>query len=223
MGMNKKQHDYYYPKICVKQHGEFCKGCGVYPHPSVARCMPELPILISKLKIFWLTTKEGKWIIPHIDHIDGDDNNNDLENLQLLCPSCNNLKKQIKRTILSTREKSPEMVRGDLQEDQYRSWLNTQCTVEGDFITDDEAINGGAEHLTDFSDGKTISPVTTRRYLKKLTSIVGWYYWYKGFVGLKINLPKLDAYLTEVERRKGKKIKKIQEFHEAYIKDFNKE
>lgn len=223
MGINKEQHDKLYPLIIEKQHGEYCLGCGAIPHESVS-CLDEpegIPIN-SKLIPFYVTNKDKTRLLGLIiDHVDRDTNHNDLSNLQLLCRTCNQFKdpRQKKKT-LSDREKSPEMARGDKQEDRYRSWLNIEVTVEHKhkFISEDEAIYGGAEALTDFSLGETISPVTTRRYLKKLTTSSGMYYWYKGFVGMKINLTLLEEWFTEVEHEKRRKVKKINEFHEAYLK-----
>jgi len=214
--MNKKQRDDEYDKLYDKQHGEYCNGCGAIPHPTVAKYKQPK----STLEPFYIVSKKGKFLPLEIDHIDGDSLNIILENEQFMCPSCNNIKKPRKRMELSERPKTAEMQRGDLQEDNYRSWLNRQVAHERDFITDEEAIYGGAEWLTNFSAGETISPVTTRRYLKKLTSSVGIYYWYKGFIGLKSKLVNLEEYLNEVQRKKGRKVKKLEEFVEAYQKDF---
>ncbi len=225
MGIGKEQHDKLYPLVVEKQHGEFCLGCGVYPHPKRSYLEePEGIPIHTKLNVFFCKNKDKTKLLGLIiDHIDNDDSNNDITNLQLLCKSCNNIKnsRSKKRRRMTEREKTPEMARGDKQEDRYRSWLNIEVTVEHKykFISEDEAVYGGAEALTDFSIGETISPVTTRRYLKKLTTSAGMYYWYKGFVGLKINLTLLEQWFTDVEHAKRRKVKKINEFHEAYLKE----
>lgn len=218
--MNKRQRDEEYPKIYHKQHGEYCKGCGAVPYPSVAKYPQESPN--KKLKPFYIKAKEEphEYLQLQIDHIDGDPLNITIENEQFMCPKCNNLKKPRKRSSLTDRPKTAEMERGDMQEDNWRSWLNKAVTIERDFIKDEEAIYGGAEYLTNFSNNETISPVTTRRYLKKVTSGIGMYYLYKGFVGLKSKRVKLEEYFEGVEKQKGRKVKKMQEFAEAYEKDF---
>jgi len=218
--MNKRQRDEEYPKIYEKQHGEYCNGCGAIPHPSVAWYQNH-QIFTMKLKPFYIISKETKkYLALQIDHIDNDPTNISVENEQFLCPSCNNVKKPRRKTMNTDRPKTPEMERGDMQEDSWRSWLNKQVTIDRDFITDDDAIDGGAEYLTNFSDGKTISPDTTRKYLKKVTSMAGMYYWHKGFVGLKTKRAILDEYFHNVEQRKGRKINKLAEIDEAYQKDF---
>ena len=218
--MNKRQHDEEYPKIYNKQHGEYCKGCGAVPHPSLAKFPQKSPN--KKLKPFYIKAKEEphQYLQLQIDHIDGDPLNITTENEQFMCSKCNNLKKPRGKTMNSNRPKTPEMERGDKQEDSWRSWLNRSVTGERDFITDDDAIDGGAEYLTNFSNGDTISPDTTRKYLKKVTSVSGMYYWYKGFVGLKSRRIQLEEYFEEIEKKKGRKVKKMQEFTEAYEKDF---
>lgn len=218
--MNERQRNEEYPKLYDKQHGEYCKGCGAVPHPSVAKYPQESPN--KKLKPFYIIRKEKphRYLQLQIDHIDGDPLNITIDNEQFMCPKCNNLKKPRKRSNLTDRPKTAEMERGDFQEDNWRSWLNRAVTIERDFIRDEEAIYGGAEYLTNFSNNETISPVTTRRYLKKVTSGIGMYYFYKGFVGLKSKRVKLEEYFEGVEKQKGRKIKKMQEFAEAYEKDY---
>lgn len=227
MGINKRDRDKYLKQSVEGQHGEYCRGCGARPHPSIAEFIPEYPSVESKLKPFFIQSKDKKKFLGVVlDHIDNDENHNDPENHQPLCQTCNTIKnprgKLKGKETFYAREATPEMMRGDIQEDRYRSWINRECTVEhkADFITDQQAIYGGAEYLTDFSEGKTISPSTTTKYLKKLTSDTGIYFWFKGFVGLKINLHKLEAWLEEVERKKQRKVKKLKEFQEAYVKDF---
>jgi len=217
--VNKRQRDEEYPKIYKKQHGEYCIGCGAVPYPSMAKFPQESPN--KKLKPFYIISKETKEYLPlQIDHIDNDPTNTTIENEQFMCAKCNNHKKPRGKSMNTNRPKTPEMERGDMQEDSWRSWLNGQVTGEKDFIRDDDAIDGGAEYLTNFSDGKTISPDTTRKYLKKVTSSTGMYYWHKGFVGLKSQRVKLDDYISQVEGKKQKKINKLEELDEAYQKDF---
>ena len=231
MGINKKDKDRYLKDACRKQGGEFCRGCGARPHPSLALFFPEYPNVNSKLEPFWIKSKEKdkskqRFLGIILDHIDNDTNHNDSENHQPLCQSCNAIKnprgKLEGKNSMYESPPSAEMQRGDEQEEKYRAWINAECTVEhkADFIMENEARYGGAEYLTDFMEGKTISPTTTRKYIKKLTSNTGWYFWYKGFVGLKINLHKLEQWLAEVEKRKQRKVKKLKEFQEAYVKDF---
>ena len=67
LGLNKRQRDFLYPQIVKKQGGEYCKGCG----KSIDKIQENLLM---------------------IDHIDNNNSNNILDNLQLLCRACNIIK-----------------------------------------------------------------------------------------------------------------------------------
>lgn len=127
-----------------------------------------------------------------IDHIDGDDWNNDPDNLQLLCRSCNVIKEnkrragvappsdqhvceregkegkastRVSRDIVNYKEGSTEMQANFLFELDFRKWLLGKIREQGGYPKTD-AIASGAELVG-------CSPSTTARYLAKLTSREG--------------------------------------------------
>jgi len=127
-----------------------------------------------------------------IDHIDGDPNNNDPDNLRLLCRKCNvTLENQrragrtppsdqyvceregkegkastrISRDIVNYKEGSQEMQANFLFELDFRRWLIGNIREQGGYPKTD-AIASGAELVG-------CSPSTTSRYLTKLTSKEG--------------------------------------------------
>lgn len=125
-----------------------------------------------------------------IDHIDGNPNNNHPDNLRLLCRQCNvatsnrsNPRKsdssdlrererregrpstRIARKDANYREGSSEMQANLLYEVKFRRWLMRKVTTEGVYDRT-TAIAEGAELVG-------CSPLTTARYITKLTSPSG--------------------------------------------------
>ncbi|MBA7675633.1 hypothetical protein ES703_83869 [subsurface metagenome] len=127
-----------------------------------------------------------------IDHVDGDDWNNDPDNLQLLCRSCNVVKEnkrraggappsdqyvceregkegkastRVSKDIVNYKEGSTEMQANFLFEVDFRKWLLGKIREQGGYPKLD-AIASGAEVVG-------CSPSTTARYLTKLTSKQG--------------------------------------------------
>ena len=131
-----------------------------------------------------------------IDHGDGDPDNWSPPNLHLLCRKHNlelrsvPVKKHLStirgyvtkneiarekqnslpltklvRDLVDYRQGSPEMQANSYFELQYREWVLGELSRLGSMKMDD-AIYGGAEVVG-------CSPVTTGRYLKKLTSVLG--------------------------------------------------
>jgi len=196
--LNGRDRSEWYPKVVEDSVGEFCRGCGksIYHNPK------------SKLP---------KWTCKmlYIDHIDNDPTNTVLKNLQLLCSSCNRIKNHNKKQTITDRPKTPEMMRGDDQELEYRDWIRKQI-VQHDWVADEDCIDAGAEYLTNFQEQKTISPVTTRRYLKKLTSTAGDYTIHKGWVTFTWKLPQLVDWLKQAQRNKDLKIEKMNEIRESF-------
>jgi 5-methylcytosine-specific restriction endonuclease McrA len=125
-----------------------------------------------------------------IDHIDGNPNNNHPDNLRLLCRRCNvaasnksdprknyssDLRERerkegrpstrIAKRDANYREGSPEMQANLLYEVPFRRWLMRKVTTEGSYDRN-TAIAEGAELVG-------CSPLTTARYVTKLTSPSG--------------------------------------------------
>jgi len=107
------------------------------------------------------------------------------------------------------------MERGDKQEKAYREYIREQV-VENDWILEDDAIDGGAEYLTNFEEGITISTETVKRYLSKMVSNTGQYTRKYGFVTFKWKLPQLDKAVKEAKSRKDVRIKKTQSLTDSY-------
>ena len=70
-----------------------------------------------------------------------------------------------RRGAIDFESGSPEMHANGLYEDKARSWLVELVAARGDVLKRD-AINAGAEFVG-------CSPMTIRRYIDKLTSLVG--------------------------------------------------
>lgn len=125
-----------------------------------------------------------------IDHIDGNPNNNHPDNLRLLCRQCNvsianqnrtpdalpSAKRvrersegrpatRIAREDANYREGSPEMQANLIYEVTFRRWVMARVTKQGSYEYAN-AVNEGAETIG-------CSPLTTARYLAKLTSPAG--------------------------------------------------
>lgn len=131
-----------------------------------------------------------------IDHIDGDITNNNPDNLCLLCKKHNcemrgkkpsehkriihryslqNAKErendlampatQFVKEVLDYQGGSVEMQANTMFETRYREWIMNKVTTMNEYLKE-EAINAGAELVG-------CSPLTTRRYLQKLSSSSG--------------------------------------------------
>ena len=139
--MNKRQHDYFYP-IISKRDGEVCKGCGKLPDE----------------------TKEGFLLL---DHVDNNNSNNNLTNLQLLCRRCNYLKNPPNSKPIESREKSPEMKANLRMEPYFRNWLHGLILLNHKWLLED-VIDAGAEKTESSTE-------TIKRYVRKCVSSEGMY------------------------------------------------
>jgi len=146
--MSAKDRAYFYP-ILIKRYGEHCNHCQKAP--------PDYRLVI--------------------DHIDNNNQNNQLENMQLLCYSCNGRKncrgpgkKQSSvcvsvRATMSTRPPSPELQKNQECEPIFRNWCN-EIIQENKTLSYEELVNGGAEI-------SNCSVDTAKKYLNKMCSITG--------------------------------------------------
>jgi len=151
------QTRYWAYRFLVLRDGEYCQACSESP-----------------------TTRNGL----DIDHIDGDEHNNEESNMRLLCRKCNvarenhrrakrpsvqeereNPRTRVMKQAIPYHEGSAEMQANFLFEIDYRSWT-LQYVREHGFLTKKEAINAGAETVG-------CNPTTAAKYLAKLTSFVG--------------------------------------------------
>ena len=193
----------------VLRDGEHCAICNATPtaqnKSSTAQTKKELrttPIVSSTTQPRVSTTQNKKELrtsslvssTAHntldIDHIDGNPNNDNPDNLRLLCRRCNvatsdrlhprkryssdlrererkegRTSTRIARKDANYREGSPEMQANLLYEVEFRRWLMYKVTTEGSYDRTTAAAEG-AELVG-------CSPLTTARYITKLTSPSG--------------------------------------------------
>ncbi len=107
-----------------------------------------------------------------IDHIDNNNRNNDPENYQLLCRSCNTKKNPRRKSKPKTESveiseplSSKELIKNEKCEPIFRTWIETQA-LRWRRLELKDAINSGAEVAG-------ISPATAERYLNKMCSSAG--------------------------------------------------
>lgn len=97
-----------------------------------------------------------------IHHINGDDTDNRIENLCLLCHGCNNLRKLQKKNLpVSRRDYTPEHKKNMVKEPLFRKWLEGKLLENNGHYSMDNVIDEGAFY-TD------VSTETIKRYLSKL-------------------------------------------------------
>jgi hypothetical protein len=109
-----------------------------------------------------------------IDHEDNNNTNNDLDNLQLLCRSCNTKKNprgKAKPENQSAKIQEPraskEVLLNERYEPVFRKYVDNQIMKHGRELKDD-IVDSGAEVTS-------ASILTIERYLRKLCSTAGKY------------------------------------------------
>ena len=163
-----REHETLY-KFIAARDGEYCIICKAKP-------IPDKPL--------------------QIDHANNDSNNWNPDNVHLLCQTCNlkmrgkTIREHIEliehysalnererarergreatsrvKDLVDYRSASPEMKANSYYEIAFRDWVLHTVKVDG-FIAKKEAINSGAEVVGS-------SPLSTGRYLDKLTCSVG--------------------------------------------------
>ncbi len=161
--MNTKQREMLKPFVMAKQGGIFCVLCG---------------------KTREQLLEDGKSGQIDIDHIDNNNNHNELENLQFLCHPCNTKKNHPSLEEPQQRVMTPEMAMGRSFEKRFRRWVNGLILIpeNNGLLEYNFLVNSGAEHIQ-------CSPETIKRYLKKMTSEEGMYEWLERdtatYLGLK--------------------------------------
>jgi hypothetical protein len=142
--------------VLAKQGGEFCVMCG--------RSKREL-------------IQDGHKPQFCIDCKDNSGDHKSLDNLQLLCRSCNTKKNHPETDVPFNRVPTPEMIVGKKYEKNFRRWVNGHYLVNANTgLEYSYLINSGAEKVG-------CSPETIKRYLNKMTSSEGMYEWEERFGG----------------------------------------
>lgn len=130
-------------KIIAGGSGEFCKMCGV-------------------------SGQERQLVI---DHIDNDNSNNELSNLQLLCRPCNYRKNPRPVDVCEREKEQPEPLSeieiNRTKEPQFKTYL-AQRINEAETVPEHDIVYSSAEVCG-------VSPTTTKRYLLKCCSTEGIY------------------------------------------------
>ena len=122
-----------YPLIASRD-GEYCRCCGVLSH-------------------------ERQLVI---DHRDNNNSNNNLDNLQLLCRTCNyekNPRRPLDNVSECLNEDETELQKSTRLEPLFRKFVFHEVN-ELKEVPELDLINSGAEDIR-------ISPVTAKRYLNK--------------------------------------------------------
>jgi len=125
---------------CVQRNGNTCQKCGI--------------------------SDDKKQLI--IDHIDNNNYNNSLENLQLLCRRCNYLKnprRPFDECVSECSDFESSIKINQTKEHEFRQWAYEELDSKRSILKR-EFINRGAEVVK-------ISPVTAKRYLDKMCSKAG--------------------------------------------------
>ena len=161
--LSKKQRLKLYPFVVARQGGEFCVLCGR-----------------DKFRL----KEDGHKPEYCIDCIDNSGEHREINNLQLLCHSCNTKKNHPSTTEPFERTPTPEMSLGRKFEKDYRRWVIGQFLPNENIgLQYDYLINAGAEKIG-------CSPETIKRYLKKMTSKEGIYEWNDQFGSVLLVLKK---------------------------------
>ena len=106
-----------------------------------------------------------------VDHRDNDNSNNTPNNWQFLCRTCNYIKnpRLAERPLDSVsvcKKETPTEIRINRdKEPEFRKFVKEEVSI-GNEVSEEELINSGAEMAG-------ISPITAKRYLKKMCSEQG--------------------------------------------------
>ena len=134
--LNKKERDYFYPLICQRD-GEYCQLCQK-----------------TKDQVSILQIHELKYERPLR-----------LDNMKLLCPSCNRISDLSKEKIDSVNA-TPEHKKNMVKEPYFRQWVLGKMYENNYHYELDEIIDSGSYIIG-------VSTETIKRYLKPLCSEEG--------------------------------------------------
>ena len=103
-----------------RPHCSHCQSAswGKWPHRDgvvpfkTGKCNNRNGHLGFKCLIKWSQIPTGAKGMTEIDHIDGDHTNNDLDNLDELCPICHKLKGQMNGDYDNTKRQAPKAILG---------------------------------------------------------------------------------------------------------------
>jgi hypothetical protein len=97
-----------------------------------------------------------------IHHVNGDDTDNRIENMCILCHACNKLKKLQKKNLpVSRRDYTPEHKKNIVKEPKFKKWLQGKMFEKNYHYPLDFVIDEGAWHCN-------VSTETIKRYLSKI-------------------------------------------------------
>lgn len=142
-------------------------------------CVSNMNGITRKKKYYQVSLRDGEFChncekLPSagqlvVDHIDNNNDNNSLENLQLLCRACN-YRKNPKRPVdmcvdNNTGAKDDSISINRSTEPRFRKFVYDVLDVQGKILMDD-LMDSGAEFVG-------ISIETAKRHLKKMISSYG--------------------------------------------------
>ena len=109
-----------------------------------------------------------------VDHIDNKNSNNNPSNWQYLCYSCNYIKNprleereplDVCESVSGPFDNPSEIKINRAKEPLFRKYAEEEVKANGQ-VLEQELINSGAEKLG-------LSPITTKRYVVKMCSVLG--------------------------------------------------
>ena len=154
--LNDRQRKELTPQVLVKQGSYFCVNCTKTPEDLIK--IGVLPRL-------------------YIDHIDNDNDNDSIENLQFLCVSCNTKKNHPKNDPIDERKTDPVFVTSKQNMARAREY------IMGIMIDPDEKRPEYHTLIDDMAEFIDCSQQAVKNYLAKMASKHGLFEWRIGQFG----------------------------------------
>lgn len=169
--MNKRIRDIVYPMLIEKQ-GEQCVECGVQ---------------------IWMLEEMGKQAILFIDHIDNNNGNNSIRNLQLLCRSCNTKKNWTRENNIepTTRNAPLELQLSKKNKKKAKKYIYGRMDAENYALNYEDLI----DDLTEFLGN---SQQANKNYIKSFCSKKHGLFTLEDRNGEIYLVPKSDEELKDV-------------------------